>query len=67
MRWFSIYNAEFPKERYIWVEIRILHETDKAILVKAAGKIWIPKSRILKIRLNKNVFEVYVKENIIGN
>ena len=65
MRWFSIYNIVYPKERCLWVKVRILHETDKAILVKTTAKVWIPKSRILKIRLRKNRFEVYVRESAI--
>ncbi len=26
----SIYGLLHPKERYIWVQVRILHETEKA-------------------------------------
>ena len=79
---FSIYDLLNPRPKYIWVQIRILHETDKAILVTAPHvfarseatkqsrnhniKIWIPKSRICGVRLRKNVFEVYVKESLIG-
>jgi hypothetical protein len=67
MRWsFSIRNAIYPKERYIWAKIRILHETEKAILVDNGRKIWIPKSRIYGIRLKNDMFEVYVKENVVG-
>ena len=62
---FGIYNLINP-ERYIWVQVRILHETDKAILVDNGIKTWIPKSQIYGIRLRKNVFEVYVKESIVG-
>jgi len=62
---FSIYRILNPGPRYIWVQIRILHETDKAILVYNSMKIWIPKSRIVKIRLRNNVFEVYVRERIV--
>ena len=63
---FSIYRLLQPKERYIWVKIRILHETDKAILVYNGRKFWIPKSRIYEIRLRNNVFEVYVREELFG-
>lgn len=55
-----------PKERYIWVQIRILHETDKAVLVNNGMKTWIPKSQIHKIRLRKNIFAVYVKESTVA-
>ena len=61
-----LYNLIYPKEKYIWVQIRILHETDKAILVDDGIKTWIPKSRIHGIRLRKNTFEVYVKEGTVG-
>jgi hypothetical protein len=53
-------------ERYTWLPVRILHETNKAILVECGAKTWIPKSRIYGIRLKKNIFEVYVKERTIG-
>lgn len=55
-----------PKSTYIWAQVRILHETDKAILVYCCGKHWIPKSRIHGIRLRNNVFEIYVEEEIVG-
>jgi len=63
---FSIYRLMHPKERYIWAQVRILHETDKAILVDNGMKIWIPKSRINGIRLRNNIFEIYVKESTVG-
>jgi len=55
-----------PKEKYVWAQIQILHETDKAVLIDNGMKIWIPKSRIYGIRLRKNVFEIYIKESAIG-
>lgn len=63
---FGLYRLLYPEERYIWAQVRILHETDKAILVECGVKIWIPKSRIYGIRLRKNIFEVYIKGNTIG-
>jgi len=63
---FSIYRLIRPKERYVWVQIRILHETNKVVLVDDGMKIWIPKSRICGIRLRNNIFEIYVKESTIG-
>lgn len=63
---FWLYDLIYPKERYIWAQIRILHETDKAVLVEHGMKIWVPKSRIYGIRLRKNTFEVYVKESTVG-
>jgi len=63
---FSIYNLLYPKEKYIWARVRILHETKKAILIDNGMKIWIPKSRIHGIRLRNNIFEIYVKESTVG-
>ncbi|GAH90586.1 unnamed protein product [marine sediment metagenome] len=63
---FSIYRLIYPKERYIWVQVRILHETDKAILVNNGMKTWLPKSPIYRIRLRNNIFEIYVKESTVG-
>ena len=40
---FGIYNLLNP-ERYIWVKVRILHETDKAILIDNGMKTWIAKN-----------------------
>jgi len=62
---FSIYNIFRPKPQYTWAQVRILKETDKAILVECGTKIWIPKSRIHGIRLRNNIFEVYVEENMV--
>jgi hypothetical protein len=67
MSWpFGIHNAIYPKERYIWAPVRIIHETDKAILVDNGRRLWIPKSRIYGVRLRKNTFEIYVKESSVG-
>ena len=56
----------YPREKYVWVQVRILHETDKAVLVDTGTKIWIPKSRIHRIRLQNNTLQIHVKENIAG-
>jgi len=67
MNWpFSILNITYPQERYIWVKIRIIHETDKAILIYNGRKTWIPKSQVYGIRLKNNSSEIYVKEDIVG-
>jgi hypothetical protein len=67
MSWpFSIRKAVYPEERYIWAPVRIIHETDKAILVDNGRKIWIPKSRINGVRLRNNTFEIYTKESTVG-
>ncbi len=60
---FSIYNLLYPKEKYVWARVRILHETDKAILVDNGMKIWISKSQIYGIKLRNNFFEIYVRES----
>lgn len=62
----NVYRLIYPNERRIWAQVRILHETDKAILIDNGMKTWIPKSRIHKIRLRDNIFEVYVKESTVG-
>ena len=63
---FSIRSVFYPEERYIWAPVRIIHETDKAILVDNGRKIWIPKSRISGIRLRKNTFEIYTRQSMVG-
>lgn len=62
---FSIYDLVYPKERYIWAQIRILRETEKAVLVDNGMKIWIPKSRIHGIKLKNNIFKIHVKESTV--
>ena len=62
---FNINKFLYAAEKYIWIQIRILYETDKAILVENGVKIWIPKSRIRRIRLKNNIFEIYVKEKTV--
>lgn len=63
---FGFYRLFHPETRYAWHQIRILRETDKAILVDNGMKTWIPKSRIGGIRLKRDVFEVYVEESVVG-
>ena len=62
----SIHRLMHPKERYVWARIRILHETNKAVLVDNGTRIWIPKSQTYRIRLRNNIFEIYVKESTVG-
>ena len=62
---FSFDNLFFPAERYVWVPIRILHETKKAVLVYHGAKFWIPKSQVQHIRLRRNTFEIYVREGLL--
>ena len=64
---FYNYPPKYPIQKKIWIKIRFIHETSKAILVYCnEKKIWIPKSRIYKLRLREGVFEVYVEKNVIG-
>jgi hypothetical protein len=46
----------FNHSRPTWYKVHILHETDNAILVLHVKKYWLPKSRILSIRLHRNSF-----------
>jgi len=67
MSWpWSLYRVLCPPPRYVWVSVRILRETPKAVLVFTAAKFWIPKSQIRAIRLHRNVFELYVRESILA-
>jgi len=67
MSWpWSLYRVLCPPPRYVWVPVRILHETPKAVLVSTAAKFWIPKSQILAIRLRHNTFEIYVRESLLA-
>jgi len=63
---FSYYRLLHPAPRYAWHKVRILRETDNAILVDSGMKTWIPKSRIGGIRLRDNVFEIYVRKDMLG-
>ena len=59
----SIRRFLIERDRYAWTSVRILKETDKAILVMCEwGKIWVAKSQIRDIRLNRGVFEICIRE-----
>jgi len=62
----SVKRSKGGQVFFFWAQVRILKETDKAILVESGIKTWIPKSRIHNIRLKNNVFEIYVEESVIG-
>ena len=67
MLWFfSFYKLTHPGPRYIWCQVQILHETDKAILVYNGGKFWVPKSRIRNVRLRRGCFELFLQEGEPG-
>ena len=67
MPWpFSFSRILFLADRHVWVPVRILHETRKAVLVSTAVKLWIPKSKIRAIRLRRNTFEIYVREELLA-
>jgi len=65
MFWFSLRSILYPENRYIWIQVRIIHETNKAILIDHGRKVWIAKSQIAKIRLRRGIFEIYVKEKVV--
>jgi len=48
------------------VQVRIIHETKKALLVDNGRRFWVPKAMIGGIRLRNNVFDIYVKEGFLG-
>ena len=60
------YNPpRYFREKKIWVKVRFLHETNKAVLVLCEDrKVWITKSRIYKVRLRNGVFEVCVRKSM---
>jgi len=55
-----------PREKYIWVQVRILHETDKAVSVNNGKEIYVSKSHIYRIGLRNNIFKIYVKEDAVA-
>ncbi len=63
---FSYYRLFHRVPRYAWHKVRILHETDKAILVDNGMKTWISKSQIGGVKLRNNSFEIYVREGTMG-
>ena len=63
--WFSLRNILYQENSYIWVQVKIIHETGKAILVDHGRRVWIAKSQIAKIRLRKGIFEIYIKEYLV--
>ncbi len=67
--YFSICNILYPnqpQQRYIWVKVRILHETQQAILVYNYRKIWSPKfsdhptPRLLPISVDEKKQQIHV-------
>ena len=64
---FSLYTLICPEERRLLVRVRIIHETQKAVLVDLPiSKQWIPKSRIDGVRIKDKNFEFLLKESIIS-
>jgi hypothetical protein len=62
----SFYRVIFPTRRYAWHRVKILRETDKAILIYNGGKTWVPKSWIYGIRLRNNTLEIYIREGTLA-
>jgi len=51
----NLKNLLYPKT-YIWIDVIILKETQKAILIEFDGKkAWLPKAWIRRIKRNKNI------------
>ena len=45
----------YPKT-YLWIDVFLLKETQKAILIEFDGKkAWLPKAWIRRIKRNKNI------------
>jgi len=64
---FSLYTLLRLEEKRLWVKVRILHETEKAVLTEVGiGKQWIPKSKIHAIRIKDKNFELCIKESVIS-
>ena len=64
---FTLHRLLNFEEKRIWIKVRILHETKKAVLAEVGiGKQWIPKSRIDDIRIKNKKFELYLKESVIS-
>lgn len=62
---FWILRLFLGKSEYVWLSVRILRETAKAILVENGRRFWIAKSQVVKIRLKKGGFEIYVREDLV--
>ncbi len=69
MFWFFYnYHPKYPYQKKIWIKIRFLHETNKAILVYRNDKrVWIPKSQVYKIKLKKGAFKIHIKESTLDD
>lgn len=60
-------NFATNPQAYIWIEARLIKETPKAIKILFDNKeIWIPKSRIAKIKRNKgnNVVKIRISQYV---
>ncbi|PIP68370.1 MAG: hypothetical protein COW92_01660 [Candidatus Omnitrophica bacterium CG22_combo_CG10-13_8_21_14_all_43_16] len=52
---FRLRTLLYPKT-YFWIDVFLLKETQKAILIKFNGKkAWLPKAWIRRIKRNKNI------------
>jgi len=51
----------FPKT-YIWIDVTLIHETPKAILIAFDSRhIWLPKAWILRIRRCRHTHAISIK------
>jgi len=56
----------YPRPRRVWIKVRFLHETPKAILIIHEGdKVWLPKSRIRKVKLRRSAFYLLIPEQLL--
>jgi len=59
--WWLLRNAMYP-QRYIWMEVILLKETPKAILIMFDGrKEWLPKAWIWGIKESKDRTTIKIK------
>jgi len=64
-------NGTFPKPakiKYVWAKVSLRYETEKALLVLHNGvKVWLPKSRIRKLKFRRGSFLINVPESNLFN
>jgi len=58
----------YPRPRYFWAKVRIIYESERAILILYENsKVWVPKSRIKKVKFKKNCFYLFLKADYMMN
>ncbi len=57
-----ILEMPYGYHNYIWLDVLLIKETQKAILIKFDGReIWLPKAWILKIKRDKHSHTARIK------